>query len=278
MATVKLWPNGLSGGHSPDASLRRPGKRGRVKGWTAGAARRNMQFLWSVAVDLLSEDTSPGYALTLTVADCPPTADEWRAARERFLKRAERLGMMRYHWVTEWTRRGVPHMHAAIYGVERADAHLLVAWLDVADAAGFVVNARGQDIKPISGALGWLQYVAKHASRGVAHYQHQGAPEGWETTGRLWGYGGEWPRSDEQVEELSAAQYSVFRRLVWDWMLADMERRGVPVEFIEQTRDRWANPEHGEAHGVSGWIPGEIAYNLLLAAKDAAPPDHPWEM
>lgn len=275
MATVKLWPGGLSGGHSPDIATRKPGKRGQVKGWTAGAARRNLAFLWSVNTDELH---GTGYAVTLTVADAPPTSDEWSRARELWLDRARDIGMTRYHWVTEWTKRSVPHTHAAVYSEERdVIARLLVAWLDVCDGAGFVANMRAQEVKPIDGVTGWLQYVSKHASRGVRHYQHEGAPEGWEKTGRLWGRGGDWPIEEPEELELTPKQYVIFRGMVWDWMLADMERREVDPEFVEVTRSRWANPEHGNAHGVAGWIPGHVSYSLYLAAKEAAPDHYDWE-
>ncbi|HMF58840.1 MAG TPA: hypothetical protein VK595_00630 [Vicinamibacterales bacterium] len=275
MATVKLWPGGLSGGHAPDASTARPGKRGKVNGWSASAARRNLAFLWSVNPDEMFGD---GWAVTLTVAEAPDTADEWTAARATWLQACRDAGVTRYHWVTEWTKRGVPHTHAAVYGENPAMVGaLLLAWLRIADARGWVVNTRGQHIVPIGGLSGWLQYVSKHASRGVRHYQHEGAPEGWEKTGRLWGYGGDWPIEEPEVLELSSHQYVVFRRLVWDWMLADMERREVDAEFVTSTRARWADPEHGNAHGVAGWIPGDVAYALYRAAKDAAPADHPWE-
>lgn len=168
-------------------------------------------------------------------------------------------------------------MHAAIYGPARMEAGLLMAWLDVADSMGWPVATNAQHIVRIEGATGWLQYVAKHAARGVVHYQRDGAPDGWETTGRLWGKGGDWPIEEPQELALGSQQYVIFRRLVWDWMLADMERRDVPAEFVEQTRERWADPEHGNAHGVSGWIPGDVAYKLYLAAIEAAPADFPWE-
>lgn len=272
---MRLWPNGLSGGIAPPPGTARPGKRGEVKGWTAGAARRNLRFLWSVHGDLLSE---PGWAVTLTVGETPATAEEWEHARSLWLERARKAGMVRYHWVTEWTAKGRPHTHACVYGGDaQMVGALLLGWLEIADAHGWAVNTRGQHIVAIDGLTGWLQYVSKHASRGVTHYQHEGVPEGWAKTGRLWGYGGEWPVEEPEELELGNAQYVVFRRLVWDWLLADMERRGVDAQFVTDTAARWADPEHGNAHGVSGWIPGDVAYRLYLAAKDAAPPDHPWE-
>lgn len=274
MATVRILPGGTSGGCAP-VEVKSRGKRGAIKGWSAGAARRNLRFLWSVNVDLLGD--APGYAVTLTTGHTPETAVQWADAREAWLKRATRAGVTRYHWVTEWTAKGRPHMHAAVYGPERATGALLLAWLEVADANGWPVNVNGQHIVPIKGASGWLQYVSKHAARGVVHYQREGAPEGWETTGRLWGYGGDWPVEDEEVVDLTPGQYVMFRTLMWDWLLADMERRELPREFIDQTAARWANPEHGNAHGVSGWIPGDVAYAFAQAAKEAVPDRYDWE-
>ena len=70
-----------------------------------GATRRNTEFLMSVKTDQL---TGAGVALTLTVRDCPPTADDWHRLRRAWEKRMVRAGMLRLHWVTEWQRREFP--------------------------------------------------------------------------------------------------------------------------------------------------------------------------
>lgn len=274
MAVVRIYPGGTSGGFPPPERSG-GGKRGRVRGWTMGQARRNIAFLWSInTADLDGQ----GWACTFTLGTTPDTAEEWRDAREALLDRARRAGMKRYHWVTEWTAKGRPHMHAALYlEGERVDVDLALAWMDIAKSHGWDVNWKGQHVAPITGTAGWLQYVAKHASRGVAHYQREGAPEGWETTGRLWGQGGDWPVEEAQEIDLGVAQFELFRSLMWDWLLADMVARKVPADFVAQTAARWADPEHGRAHGVSGWIPGEVAYTLALAAKDAVPHEFVWE-
>lgn len=275
MAVVKLLPGGLSGGCAPPPTDAPRSKRGKIRAWSAGAARRNLQFLWSIDTRELH---GQGYAVTLTLGDTPDTADLWQSMRDAWLKRLRRLGMHRYHWVTEWTARGRPHLHAAIYTTDpKAVSNLLLAWLDIADANGFPVATNGQHIVPITGVEGWLQYVSKHASRGVTHYQHLGAPEGWESTGKLWGKGGDWPEEDIQELEMSTAQFVHFRNSVWAWMLSDMERRGVDPEFVERTRQRWDNPEHGNHHGISGWIPAQIAYDLYVETISAISPEFAWE-
>lgn len=277
MATIKLLPHGVSGGFSPPPGSARPGKRGEIKGWSQSAARRNVRFLQSVNVELLD---GAGYAVTHTLAETPATADAWESLRDNYLQRLRRAGMVRYHWVTEWTKRGRPHMHAVLYfesfGLSRVAA-ILEAWLSVADSMGFVASTRGQDIKPVDGLVGWMQYLSKHASRGVTHYQHQGAPEGWDKTGRLWGKGGDWPVEEVEELELGQAQFLYFRRRVWDWMLQDMVDRGVDDEYVLAVAEKWANPEHGNHHGISGWIPAAVCYAIYLEAKSAELHDHVWE-
>lgn len=275
MPVVRLLPAGLSGGFPPSALARRGGRRGQVVGWSAGAARRNMKFLWSIDTAALG---GSGWAVTLTVGDTPADSDVWAHARSLWLERLRKRGMVRYHWVTEWTAKGRPHLHAAVYTDDvTAVATMLVAWLEIADSNGWPASTRAQHIAPIQGLDGWLKYVSKHASRGVTHYQHQGAPEGWTKTGKLWGYGGDWPIEEEQLLEMGDKQFLLFRRKVWDWMLQDMHARRVDPEFIEKTRIRWANPEHGNHHGISGWIPALVAYQIYLDVLDAEEPDFVWE-
>ena len=62
-----------------------------------GATRRNTEFLMSVRTDQL---TGAGVAITLTVRDCPPSAEDWHKLRRAWEKRMVRAGMVRLHWVT----------------------------------------------------------------------------------------------------------------------------------------------------------------------------------
>ena len=141
--------------------------RGDVQGWSEGATRRNTEFLMSVREDRLQ---GVGYALTLTLRDCPPTADAWHKARRAWEARMRRSGMIRLHWVTEWQRRGVPHLHCAIWFEDRQKISLaLAAWVAVASEYG--ASEKGQHGRYIDGPIGWFQYLAKHAARGVKHYQ-----------------------------------------------------------------------------------------------------------
>lgn len=92
-----------------------------------------------------------------------------------------RAGMVRLHWVTEWQRRGVPHLHCAIWFPDAYDTITPTrAWVEVASAYG--AGLRGQHARIIDGPVGWFQYLAKHAARGVKHYQRtaDSIPEGWQ--------------------------------------------------------------------------------------------------
>jgi len=269
VATVRIWPGGSSGGFAGAGHRLTDTKRGEVKGWTKAASRRLVAWLWSVNADAL--DRSDGWAVTLTCGVTPDSAEEWQAARRAFQERMRRHGVELQHWVVEWTKKGRPHMHMALYGGGRLDIHALVAWLEVCDKRGWPVTARAQHITPITGATGWLMYVSKHAARGVDHYQRIGAPPGWEKTGRLWGHSGEWPVFEPVEVDLERHQFHRYRRLVKAWQQARMRRAGVPAVHIKKLGHRYGDRDRGAMMGVSGWIPDAVSFELLELALQAEP-------
>lgn len=221
MPVARLYPNGMTlgmGGNPKPVG----GKRTEVQGWSTSAARRLTKWLYSVDSTRLD---GQGWAVTLTVATTPPDAATWAAMRRRYLKRLERTGILiRLNWLTEWTRRKVPHMHMAIYlegELTIGDAHRLLIrpWLEI--AAEYGTGPQGQHVAPITGAVGWFEYQSKHSARSAGHYQRQGAPPGWAKTGRLWGYTGSWPLEEPAEAHLSRAELFRFRRLVRAWRVAD---------------------------------------------------------
>ena len=72
MATFKAYANGATMGRGNNAP--KGGKRGQVNGWSRGAVRRHLQFLYSVDVPRLD---GIGYGVTLTIRNTPPTHTEW---------------------------------------------------------------------------------------------------------------------------------------------------------------------------------------------------------
>lgn len=260
---MKVYRNGLSsymGGTG--THVRSP--RGEVVGWTAATARRQRNWLWTVDSDNL---TGQGYAVTLTMEQCPPDAATFHRLRRNWLKRLERRGVVRVHWVIEWQRRGVPHLHAAVYFDKKLDPMardmIAVDWYIV--AMGYGVGMQGQDVKEIDGPLGWLKYLAKHASRGANHYQRSGHPEGWKKTGRLWGYTGDWP-VDEPVElgDLSAPEFWRLRRMMRAWAVADA-RKNKDWSRVAYLRRAGRPSDRGKSayQGVSEWIPETVSLRLI---------------
>jgi hypothetical protein len=271
MATVRAYPNGLTM-HVGGVGSHERALRGPVVGWSRAAVRRHTQWLYSVDATALD---GVGIALTLTVRDCPPTASDWTALRRAWLMRVERMGATRVHWVVEWQKRRVPHLHAAVYfpsdikDPQRIQGLLLAHW--AAAAALYGVGTRSQVAKPIDGPLGWLQYLSKHAARGVKHYQRAGKPPGWETTGRLWGHTGEWPAQEPLQVDITMQAYYRFRRLARSWRVADARAAGIRGDGwtrITYARRmlRCTDLNLSRVRGVSEWIPESIAVRLLDVA------------
>jgi hypothetical protein len=162
-----------------------------------------------------------GYAFTFTLRDLPPTPKDWYNIRDKFIKRCQRMGLVRYHWVTEWQRRGVPHLHGCLYFPEQLTPtqlkSLKAAWCQC--VGKYYALQKGQDIKVIDSMVGWLKYLAKHGSRSKYHYQRSAKPSEWDSSGRVWGKGGEWPT--RLTEHDLGRNFYAFRRLVRRWRIAD---------------------------------------------------------
>lgn len=282
---VTAYANGMTLGtpppprdHSQDA------KRGRIVGWTPDAVRRHKKWLYGVQAPELD---GLGLAFTLTLRDCPPDAESWSRVLRALVKRLERAGAVRLHWVVEWQRRKVPHLHGAVYfpaGTEEhvAIAQVFVAWFAVAKPYG--AGVRSQTVDVISGTVGWLQYLSKHAARGVAHYQRQGRPEGWESTGRLWGKRGTWPLAEPMRFDVDRAGGNRLRRLVRSWRVADA-RAALAQQIANPVRDpieqakrertarqrirsargmlRCSDPKRAAVRGASEWLGEEVTIALV---------------
>jgi len=282
MAVIGLYRHGVTAGVPPKKNSHPREKRGDVQGWSEGATRRNTQFLYSVDERALQ---GRGYAVTLTLRDCPPTAADWHKLRRAWEKRMLRNGMLSMHWVTEWQRRGVPHLHCAVFwpadladrvGCHNVRASMVNDWVMLAGqkyGAGF----RGQDSHVLTGAVGWFQYVSKHAARGVKHYQRaaENIPEGWRTkTGRMWGKVGDWPVLEKirlgLQEQDGDGGWFAYRRLVRGWRKADARASGDPRR-IRSARGmlRCHEAPLSRCRGISEWIPQNLTLAMLasLAAR-----------
>lgn len=229
--TAKITVSPLRGKAAKISNHKRsPGKRGQCSGWTMGAARRNADFLGSIDPELL---TGYGVACSLTVRDAPPSPQVWAAMREALLKRLKRMGLIRFHWVTEWQMRSrhgggpVPHMHGIFYFTEPPNVMaewVKRHWLDI--SAEYGTEMWAQNAKGVPQLAGWLQYLTKHGSRSVGNVQRlRGCiPDAWETAGRLWGQGGDWPTRSTAFVTHDAVFYA-YRRLLRNHARAEAAAR-----------------------------------------------------
>ena len=261
MRTLKLYRHGVTMGTPPKKNDHLRAKRGTVEGWSESATRRMVQFLRSVDENTLStaSDGTPlrGYAITLTVRDCPPTADDWKRLRNAYFKRLTRLGVYRVHWVTEWQRRGVPHLHGAVWlpaGVPRGE--LLLNWVAVADEYG--AKLRGQYSLEINDTIGWFKYLSKHSARGVQHYQRhpENIPPAWKKkTGRVWGKTGDWQTHEPVAFSISDDAFYRLRRILRGWRLADARQTGNGFR-IRSARNMLKSHtrELSNVRGASEWL------------------------
>ena len=265
MPVLNLYPHGATAGCAPGRNDHTRAKRGEVVGWSQSSIRSNTRFLYSVDESGLTGD---GFALTLTLRLCPLRSEEWQRLINTYLQRLYRLDMIRSHTLTEWQRRGVPHLHGAVWFPESRHVgplDLIQAWLKVADA--YHPSPLSQTAKAIDNAVGWFQYVSKHAARGLYHYQRSNAniPSGWQKTGRMWSKRGDWPTREAIRIELDHRGFHRYRRLVRAYRLADARASG-NAKRITSARRMLKNPEPSQStvRGVSEWI--ELADTLRLLA------------
>jgi len=276
MPTLSVYRHGATmGAGNPNAT---PPPRTAVTGWSAHAIRRNLLFLYSV--DERGLEGLHGLAITLTVRDCPQDPQDWLRARDVFLKALRRSGVVLVHWVTEWQRRGVPHLHLAAYwAVPVFPAMILNEWLRIAEP--FRPRVLGQHVHPIYDVLGWNQYVSKHAARGLHHYQRnpENIPQAWrgQSTGRMWGKLGAWPTVDASKLDLDPKSYHRLRRLVRAWRLADARKpgkKGVNGRRVLSARRMLCcpDPRLSAVRGLSEWMPQATMLQAVhwLASIDGA--------
>lgn len=285
MPTVTVYPTGTTAGTPASARHVPESKRGDVAGWSKESARRHAAFLRSIDHQAVEGAL---YSFTLTVRDTPETAAEWSRIRNAWLTRlrtrvpveprsslddvptTDPPTLLAYHWVTEWQRRGTPHMHGALLWSKPLTVPqrlwVLRSWVEVAKT--FRPSLIAQDLGATMSAASWSRYVAKHSARSAGHYQRRAMPPGWKASGRLWGASRDgWPRRAERFAVDAAGGYQ-YRRLVRGWRIADARKEKDPEtrrHRIASARRMLRAPEGwaGRVRGVSEWVPEEAALEML---------------
>lgn len=293
MPTITLMPSGINAAFGGGNSS--PKKRGTVCGLTQGAARRCKAFLMSIDTSRL-DGTAINF--TLTLRDCPPSSDEWESLKKQLFRRLRKMGLIRLHFVTEWTKRGLPHLHGMAFFEKHHEVsenlgggnwfryltpineHMIKwAWIDIASTYG--VNLKGQHTRREQNIdTAWFKYMSKHASRSAGHYQRQLAhmPEAWHKTGRMWGkLGQDWPTHSEQHELPSWAFHHLrrqVRRLRRSQALTEAAKARLTGNDIQlsgavgtlrylRSIKRRVNPSESSRMPISEWVCQDDAMRLL---------------
>ena len=118
-----------------------------------------------------------------------------------------------------------------------------------------------------------LMYLAKHAARGVAHYQRQisNMPDDWKyRSGRVWGHDSKLPLREQADYEVDWAFFYKYRRLVKRWCVSnangvqDGEKRRKAISSARRML-RCSRPDVSPYRGVSAWIPETVAKQLMAS-------------
>ncbi|KFI63795.1 rolling circle replication-associated protein [Bifidobacterium catenulatum] len=268
-------------------------ERTATRGWTPNVARRNEQRLQQIDFDAV--DGFPAF-VTLTMPSGQMgdvSAADFHGWLKRWLQFMKRHGLQHYYWILEFQASGNPHLHVLVWLDHDWDAleqfKALRSWVNMLNKSGVGARLQGQiwesidvggvitvDGKPVPAhPERVLMYLAKHAARGVAHYQRQieNMPEDWKyRSGRVWGHDRGLPLCAQQDVETDYPTFHRFRRLVRRWRLA--EARGIKDadrrrQAIVQARRslRCGRRDVSPYRGVSAWIPSDVASALLDAAE-----------
>ena len=165
-----------------------PAKRGRIKGFSAGARKRLATFIASC------EPMGLPVLLTLTLpGDFDSNPDTWKRYMRAFYQRMER----RYpavRWVErlEFQKRGAPHWHVAAWGLGEVTSqlHREVAghWFEVVGSGDVRHLRAGTRVEEPRSAAAWVTYMCKEFAKGC-QVLHAGAVQAMfpETSlGRWW--------------------------------------------------------------------------------------------
>lgn len=164
-------------------------ERTATRGWTPNVARRNEQRLQQIDFDAV--EGFPAF-VTLTMPSgqmSEVSAVEFHGWLKRWLQFMKRHGLRHYYWILEFQASGNPHLHVLAWLNHDWDAleqfKALRSWVGILNKSGVGARLQGQiwENIDVGGEITVdgetvpahpervLMYLAKHAARGVAHYQ-----------------------------------------------------------------------------------------------------------
>jgi hypothetical protein len=257
MASIRSYRHGLTVSIGNPMGNPNPPPRGASVGWSATAARRNLAFLRSIDERQL---TGHGFAVTLTIRDCPPSPESWQRLVNNWFKRQARRHMLRAHWVMEFQRRGVPHLHCAVWFADEVMGgltHAMISdWVELAGEYGAGIKA--QDVRPLTPGVGWFIYLGKHASRSYAHYQRQRAslPDTWQKSPKVWGRRGKFVVQAPEDTAIRRRAFHRIRRVAISLDAARLRAAGyfAQAKSMRRLLKRCPTAEMSAVRPVSQWM------------------------
>lgn len=269
-----------------------PPERTATRGWTVNVARRNEQRLQQIDFDAI--EGFPAF-VTLTMPSqqmSDVSAAMFHGWLKSWLRYMKRHGLLHYYWILEFQASGNPHLHLLVWLDHDWDAleqyKALRSWVNMLNKADVGARQQGQiwESIDVGGEIvvdgemvpahpeRVLMYLAKHAARGVAHYQRQIAnmPEDWQyRSGRVWGHDRGLPLREQQDVECDYPTFWRYRRLVRRWRCGEAQAIVDPSRrraAISQARGmlKCPRPDISPYRGISAWLPADVASQLLDSA------------
>jgi hypothetical protein len=177
------------GDQSAPANGQTPPTRGRIDGFSADSRRRLRERLHAIRRD------AKGVFLTLTYHQTRPSPDRakrdldvfWKRLRERY--GGEHVGGISAVWKMEPQKRGAPHFHLIVYGIDFIPAQEVSRiWHDVTAEESSQHAQSGVDVESAVNEDGKLQtYLAKYMAETYEGWPGAEPGDPWANMGRWWG-------------------------------------------------------------------------------------------
>lgn len=202
--------------HSESKTGNRVSKRSEITGFSSASRRRLFKLCAAIPWDLFGRSSF----VTLTYPR-NFTLDGERVKRDldNFRRAVDhsRFGTPRGVWKMEFQRRGAPHFHITLAGIEDTNefrAWVSATWYRIVGSGDLRHLTAGTQVQRLrdNPAAYFAGYVG--FTKGSKEYQHH-APEGYEKLGRYWGA---WGLGPEWLSiELDPEQFVAVRRIASSW-------------------------------------------------------------
>jgi hypothetical protein len=245
------------------------GRRGSVKGFSAASRKRCLRLM--ACIDRYLLKWLPIF-MTLTYHhNIPADPKEWKLQLASFCKRLERRWPdASIVWKLEPQRRGAPHFHLLVFGVETIPHEWVAqAWNEIVEPGNELHLQAGTQVKRAQSWNGVMSYAAKYIGK-----EHEGFSEQYGSVGRFWGV----RRGDLlpiKIDSVSVTwnEYFKLRRVMRGYIerkrvLGHIKRLKHKVPKPERWAKRFARagprPGRGYWGGVSMFVAADVALRLYI--------------